>query len=62
MIKICPFIDEKILTTYLKRDIGNRPWLKPSYFLYSHAYNTKYLIFIASRSLIKICIAGSHNT
>ena len=30
--------------------------------LFSHAYNTKDLIFIASKSLIKICIAGSHNT
>ena len=62
MIKICSFIDEKILTIYIKRDIGNPPWLKPSIFFYSHAYNTNDLIFFASRSLIKIYIAGSHNT
>ena len=62
MIKYCSFIDEKILTIYIKRDIGNPPWLKPSNFLYSHAYNTKDLIFITSRSLIKIYFAGSHNT
>ena len=41
MIKIFFYIDEKILTIYIKRDIDNPPWLKPSIFFNIHMLITQ---------------------